>query len=213
MNADRRAFLLIPLLTLAGALLLAGIYSIVAPRIDDNRQHATDRLVLEALQLPDGTTLTANGDVADASLLALREPKQVWLARLDGQVLAIVLPLRAPEGYVAPIDLIVAITPTGKVGAVHVLAHRETPGLGDAIVSNRSEWLEQFVGRSLESTPAMKWNTKNAGGDFDGITGATVTSRAVIDAVHNALLYFAQHRERLLQEQFSQPIPQEAGHE
>jgi electron transport complex protein RnfG len=198
MNANRRAFLLIPLLTLCGALLLAGIYSIVAPRIADNRKHAADRLVLDALQLPDGTTLTANGEVAAEGLLALREPRQVWLARLDGQVLAIVLPLRAPGGYIAPIDLIAAITPAGKIGAVHVLAQRETQGLGDAIDSSRSEWLKQFVGHSLESTPAAKWNVKNAGGDFDGITGATVTSRAVIDAVHDALQYFAQHREQLL---------------
>jgi electron transport complex protein RnfG len=213
MNDKRGSFLLVPLLTLGGALLLAIIYSVVAPRIADNRHQAADRLVLDALQFPNDTALAANGDVADESLLDLREPKQVWLARRDGQVLAIVLPLRAPDGYVAPIDLIVAITPEGKIGAVHALAHRETPGLGDAIDSDKSEWLNQFVGRSLESTPAAQWNSKNGGGDFDGITGATVTSRAVIDAVHNALLYFAQHRERLLQEQSSQPVSQETGHD
>jgi electron transport complex protein RnfG len=144
--------------------------------------------------------LAANGTTADTELLALREPRQILLARRDGQVLAIVLPLRAPDGYIAPIDLIAAITPEGKIGAVHVVAQRETPGLGDAIDSGKSAWLHQFVGRSLESTPAERWNTRNSGGEFDGITGATITSRAVIDAVHNALLYFEQHRERLLQE-------------
>lgn len=200
MNADRRAFLLIPLLTLGGALLLAGISAGVGPRIADNRRHAEHRLVLDALQLPDDTTLASRGATSDAELLALREPHQILLARRDGQVLAIVLPLRAPEGYIAPIDLIVAITPTGKIGAVHVVAHRETPGLGDAIESGRSEWIEQFVGRSLESTPDARWNIKSSGGDFDGITGATVTSRAVIDAVHNALRYFEQNQERLLKE-------------
>ena len=204
MNAERRSFLLIPLLALAGAILLAGIYVITAPRIADNRQQAADRLVLDALQLPDGTTLAAQGDVADQDLLALREPRQILLARRDGQVLAIVLPLRAPDGYIAPIDLIAAITPEGKIGAVHVVAQRETPGLGDAIDSDNSEWLQQFVGRSLESTPDERWNTKSSGGDFDGITGATITARAVIDSVHNALRYFEQHREQLLKE---------AGHE
>jgi electron transport complex protein RnfG len=200
MNTDRRAFALIPLLTVAGALLLAAIYSIVAPRIAENRQQAADRFLLDALQLPAGASLAAHGEVADTGLLALREPRQVWLARLDGRVLAIVLPLRAPRGYIAPIDLVAAITPAGKIGSVQVLAHRETPGLGDAIDSGRSEWLEQFVGRSLESTPTPQWDLKNAGGDFDGITGATVTARAVIDAVHDALRYFEQHREQLLQE-------------
>ena len=204
MNAERRAFLPTPLLAVVGAIVLAGIYAIAEPRIAGNHRHAADQLMLEALQLPDGTTLAANGDVADAELLALREPRQVLLAKRDGKVLAIVLPLRAPEGYIAPIDLLVAITPEGKIGAVHVLAHRETPGLGDAIESRKSEWLKQFVGRSLESTPGEQWNTRNGGGDFDGITGATITSRAVIDSVHDALRYFDQHRERLLTE---------AGHE
>jgi Na+-translocating ferredoxin:NAD+ oxidoreductase subunit G len=199
MNTERRALLVIPSLALAGALLLAGTHVITAPRIADNRQHAADRLVLEALQLPEGTTLAAQGESADAELLALREPRQVLQAKRDGRVLAIVLPLRAPEGYIAPIDLIVAITPSGRIGAVHVLTHRETPGLGDAIDSDKSEWLEQFVGRSLESTPDQRWNTRNSG-DFDGIAGATITSRAVIDAVHNALRYFEQHKEQLLDE-------------
>jgi electron transport complex protein RnfG len=200
MNTEGRAFLLIPLLALAGAILLAGIYASVAPRIADNRQQAADHLVLEALRLPAGTTLTTHGDVADQELLALREPRQILMARRDGQVLAIVLPLRAPDGYIAPIDLIAAITPDGKIGAVHAVAQRETPGLGDVIDGDKSEWLQQFVGRSLESTPTERWNTRNGSGDFDGITGATITSRAVIDAVHNALLYFEQHREQMLRE-------------
>lgn len=200
MNTDRRTLLPIPLLAIAGALLLAAIYSVVAPRIDENRQHAADRLVLDALQLPDDTTLTTRGTTSDIELLALREPKKIVLARRDGQVLAIVLPLSAPKGYIAPIDLIVAITPQGRVGAVHVVAHRETPGLGDAIDNKKSDWLKQFVGNSLESAPAERWNIKKAGGDFDGITGATVTSRAVIDAVHDALRYFEQNREQLLKE-------------
>lgn len=200
MNTERRAFLLIPLLTLAGAVLLAGIYAIVAPRIADTRQQAADHLVLDALRLPAGTALTTHGDVADQELLALREPRQILMARRDGQVLAIVLPLRAPDGYIAPIDLIAAITLDGKIAAVHVVAQRETPGLGDVIDSGKSEWLQQFVGRSLESTPDERWNTQNGGGDFDGITGATVTSRTVIDAVHNALRYFELHREELLSE-------------
>lgn len=204
MNNERRAFLLIPLLALAGAILLAGIYAMVAPRIAGNRQQAADRLVLEALRLPAGTTLTTHSDVADQELLALREPRQILMARRDGQVLAIVLPLRAPDGYIAPIDLIAAITPDGKIGAIHVVTQRETPGLGDAIDSSKSEWLQQFVGRSLESTPDDRWNIKNGSGDFDGITGATVTSRTVIDAVHNALRYFELHREKLMKE---------AGHE
>lgn len=216
MSDSRRELLLLPVLALIGALVLAGIYIVVAPRIADNKTHANDRIVLDAMALPAATTLSAHGTLDDGKLLALRAPRTVYLARQNQRLVAIVLPVSAPDGYVGAIDLIAGIAPDGKIINVHAIAHRETTGLGDRIDSDKSAWIKQFIGRSLESTPAEQWNTKNAGGDFDQITGATVTSRAVIDAVHNALLYFELHREQLLQDEYLLPDEQpkrEASHE
>lgn len=192
MPAERNALLALPLLALAGALLLAVIHWMTAPRIEASRQRAADGLVLDALALPAGTELRAAGVAPDAS-------KPVLLARQNRQLLAIVVPVQA-EGYVAPIELIVGIAPDGRVTGVRAIAHRETAGLGDRIDADRSDWLRQFIGRTFDAERAEAWDTKTAGGDFDGITGATVTARAVIDAVRTALQFFAQHREQLLQE-------------
>jgi electron transport complex protein RnfG len=80
-----------------------------------------------------------------------------------------------------------------------VLAHKETPGLGDYIDIGRSDWIKKnFDGRSLAQTPEDAWRVKKDGGQFDYMTGATITPRAVIKAVHRALTYFAAHRDELL---------------
>ena len=77
---------------------------------------------------------------------------------------------------------------------MRVTAHRETPGLGDYIDRKKSEWVEQFVGKSLTSPEANLWRVSKDGGRFDARAGATITPRAVVKAVKSALEYFAQHR-------------------
>jgi len=92
----------------------------------------------------------------------------------------------APDGYSGSIRILVGVRPEGSVYAIRVTFHRETPGLGNGIVTN-VQWLASFVGRSLEGT---KWAVKKDGGDFDQFTGATITPRAVVKAVKNALQYY-----------------------
>lgn len=198
MPADRNALLPLPVLALAGALLLAALHLATAPRIAATRQQVADRIVLDALMLPPDTALSIAGVAPDASL-ALRAPKRILLARRHQQLVAIVVPV-AIDGYVAPIELIVGIAPDGTVTAVRATAQRETAGIGDRIAADDNAWLQRFIGHAFAAEQAGAWDLRSAGGDFDQITGATITSRAVVEAVRNALQYFAAHREQLLQE-------------
>jgi len=201
MQNKRREILLLPLLILIGALLVSAIYIGTATRIAENRQHAADTILLDALALPaTDTTLSTDGVTQDSELLALREPRKIYLARQNNQVVAIILPLTARAGYNGSIDLIAAIAPDGKIINVRAIDHRETAGLGDRIDVDKSAWINQFIGKSLTAPTSDLWSLKTSGGAFDQITGATITSRAVIEATHNALQYFEQHREQLLQE-------------
>jgi len=201
MTSKRRELLLLPLLLSIGALLVTAVYIVTAQHIAANRQRAADTILLDALALPAAnTTLSAKGITEDRELLALREPRQIYLARQNNQIVAIILPLTARDGYNGPIDLIAGIAPDGKIINVRAIDHRETAGLGDRIDVDKSAWINQFIGKSLNAPMGELWSPKNAGGAFDQITGATVTSRAVIDAVHNALQYFEQHREQLLED-------------
>ena len=78
-----------------------------------------------------------------------------------------------------------------------ILEHRETPGLGDRIEQSRSDWVYQFDGRSLSNPLEAQWLLRTDGGEFDQLTGASVTPRAVIKAIRETLLYFAAHRDEI----------------
>ena len=71
--------------------------------------------------------------------------------------------------------------------------------LGDGVDERRSKWIFSFDGRSLADPAADGWQVKRDGGVFDQFTGATITPRAVVKAVHRALQYFASHREELFE--------------
>jgi electron transport complex protein RnfG len=143
--------------------------------------------------------------VRNESLLGTDEPVMVYRARKDGEPVALVIAAIAPDGYSGSIRLLVGINISGTLSGVRVVAHRETPGLGDAIDEGRSDWIHIFTGASLEKPPLARWKVKKDGGDFDQLTGATITPRAIVQAVRDALIYYRQHRESLFTT--ARPVP------
>ena len=146
----------------------------------------------------DNTLLDDAIEVHDEKLLGTAGPVMVYRARKDGKAVALVIAPVAPNGYSGSIKLLVGINIDGTLSGVRAVAHRETPGLGDAIDEQRSDWILGFTGRSLGQPPLDRWKVRKDGGDFDQFTGATITPRAVVQAVRNALLYYRLHRETLL---------------
>lgn len=96
----------------------------------------------------------------------------------------------ARDGYAGAIKMLVGVDINGAVTGVHVLAHRETPGLGDRIESTKSDWVRQFDGRTLQDPEADGWKIRRDGGEFDQLTGASVTPRAAVKAIRETLQYF-----------------------
>jgi Na+-translocating ferredoxin:NAD+ oxidoreductase subunit G len=135
--------------------------------------------------------------VRDEALLGSTEPVTVYRARSNGEPVALVIAAIAPDGYSGSIRLLVGINVDGTLSGVRVIAHRETPGLGDAIDETRSDWIYIFDGKSLQAPDVSRWAVKKDGGDFDQLTGATITPRAVVKAARNALLYYRDHQEAL----------------
>jgi electron transport complex protein RnfG len=142
--------------------------------------------------------MTTRLAVTDAELLGSDEPVDVFVIGEAGNPVAVLFASVAPHGYNAAINLLVGVSPAGVVTGVRAVAHRETAGLGDAIDAAKSDWIEQFDMKSLAAPGSERWAIAQDGGEFDAITGATVTSRAVVTAVKNALLYFEQHRTELV---------------
>ncbi|MEJ5058807.1 MULTISPECIES: RnfABCDGE type electron transport complex subunit G [unclassified Pseudomonas] len=101
-------------------------------------------------------------------------------------------------GYAGTITLLIAIDTNGRLVGVKTLKQTETPGLGARIADWPSAWLQAFSGKSRSVPGDSGWALKKDQGQFDQIAGATITSRAVINAIHDALRYFDEHRQQLL---------------
>jgi len=134
------------------------------------------------------------------------KPTTVYQAWMDKDPIAIAFDIIAPDGYSGKIKLLLAIKKNGEISAVRVISHKETPGLGDKIEIKRSEWITSFNGKSLKNTSLKKWKVKKDKGIYDQFTGATITPRAIVKAIHNALLYYKENQQLLFlnQQQYNQ---------
>ena len=131
-------------------------------------------------------------------LLGSSEPVKAYVARQDGEVEAIIFETVAPGGYNGNLDLLVAIDRNSVVTGARVISHKETPGLGDKVDLQKSNWILSFSGKSFDNTSMQAWNVKKDGGEFDQFTGATITPCAVVRAVKNTLIYFNENKDALL---------------
>ena len=197
-RAGGAAFLVIT--AIAAAALLSWTDNLTRERIADNelaQRLAALRAVLPATGYDNEPHLDVVY-VTSPELLGDTKPLPVYIARRNGKPVAAVLTAIAPNGYSGAIYLLVGIGVDAKVIAVRVTAHTETPGLGDRIEAARSDWIDRFSGVQAADPLARAWVLDKDGGDFDHITGATVTSHAVVSAVRNAVIYFDANRDQFL---------------
>ncbi len=194
-NALRTGLVLL-VFAFVGTALLAFTHQSTEPTIARGQQAAKLALLSQVLPatLYDNDLLNSKKTVAPDDLLGTRQDSSLWLAQRNGLFTGVVLEAIAPDGYSGNIALLIGIDASGTVTGVRVTSHRETPGLGDYIERTKSAWIDQFAGKSLANPPPKHWKVVKDGGAFDARAGATVTPRAVIRAVKNALEYFAKHR-------------------
>lgn len=190
------------LFAVTGTALVAYTFKNTEQRIADNERTALLRTISDLIPAEryDNDVFHDTIEVRNRELLGSDKPVAVYRARKNGWPVAAILSPVAPDGYNGNIHLLVAVDLDGTLAGVRVLGHRETPGLGDAIEIERSGWIRGFSGRSLQNPPSEDWKVKRDGGVFDQFTGATITPRAVVKAVHKALLYFAAYKDRLFRQ-------------
>jgi len=132
-------------------------------------------------------------EIFEPVLLGHRQTETLYLGIKNNRINVMAIPVTARNGYSGDIELLVGVYVGGKLNgqitAVEIIAHKETPGLGDLIEAKKSDWLLQFPGTSLQQPTEKKWRVKKDQGAFDQITAATITPRAVVGAIKQALLF------------------------
>ena len=164
----------------------------IAARAVDDRQNTLAQVIPASLH--------DNHPVADTLLMKNLRDKEitVYRARKNGLVTGVAYEISGP-GYAGEIRLMLGLSADGKVLGVRVLAHKETPGLGDKIEEKKGDWILRFSGLSFIDPPPERWKVKKDGGEFDQFAGATITPRGVLAAIRDGLEFFAANKTRLLE--------------
>ena len=188
-----RNSLLLAIFALVTALILAATYNSTADRIAAAERLNAQKALLQIVPLSrhnnDLLTDISAIDESHWQALGLKNGGDIHLAKQDGKTVAIIIPAIAPDGYSGDIKMIVGVNVDGSIAGVRILSHTETPGLGDKIDLKKSDWITFFDGKSLTNPVGSNWAVKKDGGEFDQLTGATITPRAVINQIKRALQF------------------------
>ncbi|MDD2599437.1 MAG: RnfABCDGE type electron transport complex subunit G [Kiritimatiellae bacterium] len=165
----------------ASAALLAAVYNV------------TMKPILEALEVK---TSEAAGAVMPPGSYEIKkeliDQTAFFVARdKDGEIAAVAVEGLSKNGYGGDIVLMVGLSAEQKVVGYEVITAAETPGLGTKISS--SQFTAQLFGKPFTSN----WKVRKDGGDFDAVTSATISSRAALECIADAISKYQQAQTKL----------------
>jgi electron transport complex protein RnfG len=192
-----RLVLVLTLIAAGAGLILSLVEAVTREPIAEQRRQQTLKALKAVLPPIDNAPDT---DTVSLTVGKDRKGRDVartfYRGRKEGELAGVAFKVVAPEGYSGNIEIMVGVGAEGTVSGIEILSHAETPGLGDKIA--QPGFKDQFKGQSLESAD---WRVKKDGGDFDQITGATISPRAVVGAVRAGLEFFAGHRQKIVSQE------------
>jgi electron transport complex protein RnfG len=144
--------------------LLGGLDSVTRDMIEYQKELKVQRMLNEIF--PDMTSYTSEGDI--------------YIISADGTEIGFAF-LAVGKGYGGDIDILVGLEDETTLKGIAVIAHAETPGLGDKILA--PDFTDRFVGVDIADVAVP-----DEGGKIDAITGSTISTKAVIDAVRTTAI-------------------------
>jgi len=176
--------------------ILQFVYNETNPIILKSEAEAKKRLLLQVVskKIYNNDLINSYIEIPPNQRLKNKAVIKGYIAKKENKVTAVILETRAPNGYSGEIKILVGIDAEGNILGTRVIKHQETPGLGDYIDINKGEWINIFTASSLKNTSQLEWAVKKDQGKFDYMSGATITARAVIVAINEALIYFKENK-------------------
>ncbi len=184
------ALLSLFVITLVCVVILFAVESLTTERIKENSLSASRRIFNDII--PAGYTNDIYNDglsVVDKDYFGTQKPVSINRIRINEEITGVLIYPVTANGYKSEIQLAIGINRDGTISGTRVLHENETSGLGDQVHQDKSDWIDMFFGKSSSSYTRNQWRVISDGGDFDEISGATITSRSVINAVKSALDY------------------------
>lgn len=178
-NKSEMSSLIIVMLVVS--LISATFLSIVHHITKKPIQEAQNKMIADSIREVVTTEFDNNPYAEKINVKRGKERFTLYPARKDGYVTSIVMKSFSNKGYGGRMDILVSFLLDGTIGGYKVMMHKETPGLGSKV--NEPSFRKNIIGKN----PADgKFKVRQDGGEVDAITGATITSRALIDAIQKA---------------------------
>ena len=182
-----RLVIVLTCISLLAALALTGVYALTKGPIELGQKEKKEK-ALQAV-LPDYEGTVRDTLIVDAD----NEEIPVHLAiGKDGELCGAGIETYTKKAFAGRFDLMVGFDAEGTIVNTEVLKAGETPGLGDKINKDKSDFAMQF---NHQNPADYKLVVKKDGGDVDAITAATISSRAYCDAIERASRAFNQVKE------------------
>ena len=196
------SLVLFPLLfiVLIGTIILTVTHTMTREEISENNRATRLRILDSVMPLSYNNRLYDDViRIENSGVSGSMHPLEVFRARHNSKPIGIILiPVRA-KGYSGNIELIIGLDFDGTLLGVRTLKHKESKGLGDQIDHTKSDWIKSFTSLSLDNTPVTDWAVTEDGGKIDQISGATITSRGIVNAVRKSLEFYRANRDKLYQ--------------
>ncbi len=187
------------LFVLIAVAFLSGIHALTHERIARESKRA-ERAIFDVLLAPESydNDLLQDTISVTASQLSPTKPIAVHRAYQQKKSVAVIYELISDDGYSGEIKLLLAVNPMHQILATRVIEHHETPGLGDDIEAEKSNWILQFNGKNIQQSRLEHWRVQKDGGSIAEFAGATITPRAVVGAIRQALEFDLLHQTEIL---------------
>lgn len=182
-----RLVIALTLISTAAGVILAVTNRITTAPIDS----AGSRQYGESLAL----VLPAFDNQPNLTTFDVNDGEQTWtfhVARKGGRYVGAAFVASSKKGYGGEISLMIGVTAEGRVRKIRILSQQETPGLGTKVTE--APFASQFDDRSITGTV---WAVRKDHGDIDAVTGATISSRAVLEAVRAGLDVYQKHADEI----------------
>jgi len=185
-KAILKSGLLLLIFTMVSVLFVSLTQDTTQEKIQYNEEQLLIKRLAELVSNYDNDILKEKYDQV-LTLHGIKQTIGIYPAKRNGQTFAYLVEHTYPNGYNGSIRLLTGISVDETLLGVRVVAHKETPGLGDKIETRKSDWIKQFTGLSLSNPTQDNWKVKRDGGVFEAFTGATITPRAIVTASYQVL--------------------------
>ncbi|MDO4184664.1 MAG: RnfABCDGE type electron transport complex subunit G [Rhodospirillales bacterium] len=163
------------IVAICSAAAIGYVYKITKAPIDDAKNGNILSAIKEIVGIFDNNPFEEKTSISGSNV-------ELYPAREKGTVTSVAIKSSSDEGFGGKIELIIGILLDGTITGYKIVEQSETPGLGTKVTE--PQFSNQFVGKNAYTD---NFDLKKDGGEIDAVTGATISSRAVVGAVKNAV--------------------------